>query len=97
EETISESGKIVRNELEHFLEDRNRQAYLAALKTIATTASWSEIKGAVNIATSSSVNDATIFRIIENLKAAFLVQEKDNVYRINDPMLRTLLLTSRMT
>jgi AAA+ ATPase superfamily predicted ATPase len=97
EETVSEGTKIVKDELEHFLEGRDKQAYLAALKVAATSARWTEMKGAVEIAKASTVNDATIYRIIENLKAAMLIQEKENVYRINDPMLRTLLLTSQAT
>ena len=97
EETLSEGTKIVKDELEHFLEGRDKQAYLAALKATATSARWAEIKGAVEIAKVSTVNDATIYRIIESLKAAMLIQEKENVYKINDPMLRTLLLTSQAT
>ncbi|MBC7107666.1 MAG: ATP-binding protein [Methanomassiliicoccales archaeon] len=97
EETVSEGIRIVRDELEHFLEGRDRRAYLAALKAAATPARWAEMKGAVEIAKASAVNDATIYRIIENLKAAMLVEEKENVYRISDPMLRTLLLTSQIT
>lgn len=97
EETISEGIKIVKDELGHFLEGRDKQAYLAALKATATSARWSEIKGAVEIVKASAVNDATIYRIIENLKAAMLIEEKDKTYRTNDPMLRTLLLTSQIT
>lgn len=97
EETLSEGTKIVKDELEHFLEGRDRQAYLAALKAAATPARWTEIKGAVEIAKASTVNDATVYRIIENLKAAMIIQEKENVYRVDDPMLRTLLLTSQVT
>jgi AAA+ ATPase superfamily predicted ATPase len=97
EETLSEGTKIVKDELEHFLEGRDRQAYLAALKAAATPARWTEIKGAVEIAKASTVNDATVYRILENLKAAMIMQEKENVYRVDDPMLRTLLLTSQVT
>ena len=77
EETIAEGAKIVRNELEHFLEGKNRQAYIAALRTIATTAHWSEIMGAVSIALALPINDATILRIIENLRAAMLIQKAE--------------------
>jgi len=97
EETISEGTKIVKDELEHFLEGRDKQAYLAALKAAATPSRWTEIKGAVEIAKASTVNDATIYRILENLKAAMLIYEKEGVYKIDDPMLRTLLLTSQVT
>jgi len=55
------------------------------------------MKGAIEIAKASTVNDATVYRILENLKAAMLIHEKEGVYRIDDPMLRTLLLTSQVT
>ena len=95
EETVSEGIKIVRDELEHFLEGRDRFAYLAALKAAATFARWSEVKGAVEIRKGSPVNDATLLNIIESLKAAMLIDEKEKVYRVTDPMLQTLLLTSQ--
>lgn len=97
EETISEGIKIVKDELEHFLEGRDRVAHLAALKAAATSARWKEIKGAVETRKGSAVNDATVYNILESLKAAMLINEKEKVYRINDPMLRTLLLTSQIT
>jgi hypothetical protein len=43
----------VNDELEHFLESVDKQAYLAAFKATATSARWSEIKGAVEIAKAS--------------------------------------------
>jgi len=96
-ETISEGIKIVRDELEHFLEGRDRTAYLAALKAAATSARWTEIKTAIEIKKGSPVNAATVQNILENLKAAMRIDEKDNVYKVEDPMLRTLLLTSEIT
>jgi AAA+ ATPase superfamily predicted ATPase len=97
EETISEGTKIVKDELEHFLEGRDRKAYLAALKTTTTAARWTEIKTAIQTAKATTTNDATIHRILENLQAAMIIQENRKVYRIIDPMLRTLLLTSQVT
>jgi len=97
EETVSEGIKIVKDELEHFLDGRDRVAYLAALKVAATSARWKEIKGAVETRKGSTVNDATVYNILESLKAAMLINEKEKVYRVNDPMLRTLLLTSQIT
>ena len=93
EETKTEAFKIVNDELEHFFQNRDRQAYLAALKAAAAFSSWTEIKGAVSIVKGSVVNDNTVYRIIENLKAGMLVQEEKGRYRIEDPMLRSLLLT----
>jgi AAA+ ATPase superfamily predicted ATPase len=97
EETIHEGTKIVKDELEHFLEGRDRSLYLASLKATATSSRWGEIKGAIEKARGSAVNDATVLNTLENLKAAMLIDEKDNAYRVGDPMLRTLLLTSQIT
>ena len=51
---------------------------------------------AVETRRGSSVNDATVYNILESLKAAMLVDEREKIYRVNDPMLRTLLLTSQL-
>jgi len=93
EETTLEAYKIVNDELEHFFQNRDRQAYLAALKAAAAFSSWTEIKGAVSAVKGSLVNDNTAYRIIENLKASMLLQEEKGRYRVDDPMLRSLLLT----
>jgi AAA+ ATPase superfamily predicted ATPase len=95
EETTAEAVKIVKEELEHFLENRDKQAYLAALKATATSSRWTEIKGAIAIAKASSVNDGTVYKILENLKAAMLISERKGAYRVEDPMLRALLLSSQ--
>jgi len=97
DETISEGLKIVREELEHFLKGRGRSAYLAALKAAATSARWSEVKGAMEARRRSPVNDATVYNVLEGLKAAMLIDEQERVYRINDPVLRTLLLTAKIS
>jgi len=96
-DTISEGLRIVKDELEHYLEGRDSIGHLAALKAAATAARWSEIKGAVEVRKGSTVNDASIYNILESLKAAMLIDEAEGVYRVNDPMLRTLLLTSGLT
>lgn len=97
EETVSEGLKIVREELEHFLEGRDRSAYLAALKAASTSARWSEVKGAIEARRRSPVNDATVYNVLERLKASMLIDEKERVYKVNDPVLRTLLLTAKIT
>ncbi|MGD0451293.1 MAG: ATP-binding protein [Candidatus Bathyarchaeia archaeon] len=93
EETTTEAFRIVNAELEHFFQNRDRHAYLAALKAAAAFSSWTEIKGAVSIVKGSMVNDSTVYRIIENLKAGMLIMEENGRYRVGDPMLRSLLLT----
>lgn len=97
DETISEGTKIAGDELEHFLEGRDRDTYLAALKAASTSARWSEVKGAIEFKRGTTVNDATVLNVLENLKAGMPISEEGRVYRVNDPMLRTLLLSSRIT
>jgi AAA+ ATPase superfamily predicted ATPase len=97
DETTSEGLKIVREELGHFLEGRDRLAYLAALKASATSARWSEIRGAMEVRKRLPINDATVHNVLGGLKAAMLIDEREGVYRVTDPMLRTLLLTTRMS
>jgi hypothetical protein len=97
EETVSEGIKITRDELEHFLQGRDRTTYLAALKIATTSARWKEIKAAIETRRNSVPNDATVQNALENLKAAMLLDEKEGIYTVKDPMLRTLLLTSQIT
>ena len=92
-ETTLEAFRIVNEELEHFLLNRDRTAYIAALQAAAAFSSWTTIKGAVSRAKNSVVNDAIIYRIVENLKVGMLIQEVKGGYRVGDPMLRSLLLT----
>jgi AAA+ ATPase superfamily predicted ATPase len=96
-ETVAEAGKIVNDEVEHFLQRRDRTLYIAALKAAANSARWREIKTAIETAKGTTVNDSTIRNTIENLKAAMLITEKDKVYRVTDPMLQSLLRTSKIT
>jgi uncharacterized protein len=93
EETTREAFRIVADELEHFLLSRDRISHLAALKAAAITSSWSEIKTSVSNAKGSIVNDAIIQRVIHNLKAGMLIVEERGKYRVEDPMLRSLLLS----
>jgi hypothetical protein len=97
EETISEGMKITKDELEHFLQGRDRTTYLAALKVAATSARWKEIKAAIEARRNSVPNDATVQNALESLKAAMLLNEEEGVYKVKDPMLRRLLLTSQIT
>jgi AAA+ ATPase superfamily predicted ATPase len=97
EETVSEGMKITKDELEHFLQGRDRTTYLAALKVAATSARWREIKAGIETRRNSVANDATVQNALENLKAAMLINEEEGVYTVKDPMLRTPLLTSQIT
>lgn len=41
----------------------------------------------------SSVNDGTVRNILESLKAGMLIDERNGVYTVVDPMLRAFLLS----
>ncbi|MEM3122513.1 MAG: hypothetical protein QW756_00320 [Nitrososphaerota archaeon] len=77
QEIIMEGTKIVGDEIEHFLEGRDRTLYITTLKIMAISACWKEIKNAIETRKGSPVNDATIQNIIENLKAAMLIDEHE--------------------
>ncbi|MFQ5871970.1 MAG: ATP-binding protein [Candidatus Geothermarchaeales archaeon] len=94
-ETISEGLKIVGDELEHYLNGRDRAGHLAALRAAATATRWSRIKGAIEVRKGAAVNDKSVYTILESLKAAMLIDEEGGVYRVKDPMLRTFLLTPK--
>ena len=94
EETVSEGVKIVKDELEYFLEGRDKILYMAALKAAAIRARWSMVKGAMEAAKGFPINDATVYKVLKNLKAAMLIEEHEKTYTIRDPLLRELLLTS---
>lgn len=96
EETVSEGMKIVRDELEHFLQERDRTTHIAVLKVAATSARWREVKAAIEARRGYPVNDATVRNALENLKAAMLIKEDHGTYRVDDPMLRNLLITSEI-
>jgi uncharacterized protein len=95
-EAVNEAEKIVNDEVEHFLQRKERTLYVAALKAAANSARWREIKSAAETAKGSAVNDSSIGNTIESLLAAMLIVEKDRVYEVPDPMLRMLLRTSRI-
>jgi AAA+ ATPase superfamily predicted ATPase len=92
-ETIAEGFKIVRNELDHFLEGRDRKAYLAALKASAFSARWNEIKKAIELSKGIIVNDGSVYSVLGSLKVAMLLEEEEGTYRIKDPMLRAFVLS----
>ncbi|MBS7653194.1 ATP-binding protein [Candidatus Bathyarchaeota archaeon] len=96
EETVSEGMKIVRDELEHFLQERDRTTHIAVLKVAATSARWREVKAAIEARRGYPVNDATVRNALESLKAAMLIKEDHGTYRVEDPMLRNLLITSEI-
>ena len=91
--TVDEGRNVVRNELQHFLEGRDKTLYVAALKATAGGASWSTVKQFIEAARKTPVSGPTVQNVLSNLVDGFLVEHADETYRVIDPMLKNLILT----
>lgn len=90
--TEKESFKIQKSVLKHYFVGKYRRAHLAALRAIAAQATWSEVRGAIEAHTGRKLNDASLKNIIDTLKAAFLIEKNNSIYRVIDPTLKRFLL-----
>ena len=54
--TVDEGRNVVRNELQHFLEGRDKTLYVAALKATAGGAGWSTVKQFIEAARKTPVS-----------------------------------------
>lgn len=91
--TVEQGLKVVREELEHFLDGRERKLYVAALSTMTSPARWSDVKASVEARRGTPVSDSTIQSVLRSLEDGLLIDHKDRVYQIADPIMRTLLLS----
>jgi AAA+ ATPase superfamily predicted ATPase len=91
--TVEQGLRVVREELEHFLESRDRKPYLTALSAMTIPARWSDIKAIVEARKGNAVSDSTIQSVLKSLEAGMLIDHRDKVYQIADPMLKTLMLS----
>jgi AAA+ ATPase superfamily predicted ATPase len=90
-EVLAEGKKAVKEELESFLKDRNKEAYITALRAIALGARWSEVKRALENRF-GEVNNKRVSDILEVLTLSMLVEKRGEVYTIPDPVLRKTVL-----
>ena len=95
--TVEQGLRVVREELEHFLESRDRKLYVTALSAMTNPARWSDIKASVEARRGTPVSDSTIQVVLKSLEDGLLIDHKDKVYQIADTMLRTLLLSGSAT
>lgn len=89
--TIKEALRVIRGELAHFLIGRDRSTYMATLRVLVGTASWTEVREALSTRRGTRVNDNTVKNILGSLAGAGLIAEESGRYMIPDPMLRALL------
>lgn len=89
-ETKKQAFKIIKSELNHFLEGKDRVAYIQALKACTVGATWSDIKTAISVKKRTPVNDRKIKDTIENLLDSMYIErdESDSRYTIIDPLVR---------
>jgi AAA+ ATPase superfamily predicted ATPase len=94
-ETVEEGKMIVRSELDHFLEGRDKRLYLAVLRAIVIKeplgAKWGEVKREVEVELKQVLNPASLLNVTEGLRRAGMVTEEDGTYRIVDPLLREVV------
>jgi len=98
EQTRKEATKIIKDELEHFLVDKDRSAYIQALKVASyASASWTEIRKGISMAKGTKANDLIVKTIIDNLVAVmYLVKdESTNTYTVADPLVRYTVKTMK--
>ncbi len=93
-ETGKEAEKIVIAELENFLAGRNKELYLAVMRATTYGARWGEIRKSVE-ARIGVVNNARLSAVLKSLKAAMFIEEKEGFYRMIDPIVRGVVLTSK--
>ena len=96
QKTVDQGLRVVREELEHFLEGRDRNLTLTALSAMANPAKWSDVKASVEARRGTPVSDSTIIGVLKSLEDGLLIDHKDKIYQVTDPMLRTLLLTGTL-
>jgi len=98
ERVLEEASKLVRGELERFLEKRPlaRRRYLTVLRAIARgKRTWSEMKGELEKVEKREIADSTLARLLDALlKASFIEKKADGrnvTYHISDPVLEFAL------
>ncbi|AAY80485.1 AAA family ATPase [Sulfolobus acidocaldarius] len=89
--TIEEGKRIMLEELNHFLEGRNRELYLAILSSLKVTKRWKDIKFATSVKLKRSIDDKEFSSALESLiKYNFIDKIKEGEYQITDPILREI-------
>jgi uncharacterized protein len=94
ESTIKEAKRVIRGELSHFFNGRDRATSWAALRVLANSASWTEVRDGLSARRGTRVNDNTVKNVLGALAAAGLISEAEGRYLIPDPILRSLVMSS---
>jgi AAA+ ATPase superfamily predicted ATPase len=87
---VEEGKKIMLEELNHFLEGRNRELYLAALSSIKIAKRWKDIKFAVSVKLKRDIDDKELSSVLEALVNYNFVEKIEGEYVITDPIIREM-------
>ncbi|AOL17842.1 ATPase [Sulfolobus sp. A20] len=89
--TINEGRKLMLEELNHFLEGRNRELYLATLSSIKIAKRWKDIKFAVTVRLKREIDDKELSSVLEALvNYNFIEKVEEGEYTLVDPILREM-------
>lgn len=91
ETVLTQGSKIVLDELNAFLKNRNgaRNRYLAILKSLKIRPmGWSEIKTSIELEEKKEINDSHVYNYLESLMGYGFIEKEDRIYKLSDPLLR---------
>ncbi len=90
-ETVDEGKRIALGELDHFLEGRQKDTYMAILKTLksagTTGSTWSQIKSGAEAQLGRSLNNQTLVNAIDAFRSTGIIDQVHENYIIVDPLL----------
>lgn len=93
--TVEEGGRIMVNELEHFLEDKaNKALYVAIIQALRVANRWGDLKAAVSAMLGEEVGDREFTNALNALvNYNFIEKRGKGEYTVTDPLLRQINLT----
>lgn len=94
EEVLKEASALALEELEHFLSSRPqaRRRYLRILRSISREPlRWSDIKRSLEAKEGVEISDPVLMRLLNNLLAAGLIERREGLYALSDPVLASAL------
>jgi hypothetical protein len=93
--TVEEGGRIMVNELKHFLEDKaNKALYVAIIQALRVANRWGDLKAAVSAMLGEEVGDREFTNALNALVNYNFVEKRGKgEYTVTDPLLRQINLT----
>jgi len=86
---IEEGVKVILEEINHFLQNKQRKPYVKVLRSARHGARWSELQSGLG------VNDKILADILQRLTNVGYLDKVNGLYTINDPVTREAVLRLR--